>query len=538
MKFLRLPDPLLSVLYQDEEIIALDKPYGLNSHTNESKQGQADFVQHGLIEIFEKQLSRPLNVVHRLDQTTTGVIVFAKTTEAAKKYADYFFERKVEKCYYFVTANSSTKDHFFIDKKIIHKGKDLDAETEFKLVDKNSGFELWQAFPHTGRNHQIRIHAQAAGISIVGDEKYGGKPYLFLCLHNQQIKFPDGLTVSSNLPRYFSDLKLLSDLSLTKTLFSVDRRQRLFSISNKLDQCCRLVHNKNEDKDLGFTLDQMGKNLILSVYQESWGNDHQKIFSYISDFLQKPILVRLMHNRGKDPLNKSQFLIAANKDISTAPPQAEESWIAKENTACYEMRSNSGQSFGLFLDQRLQREWVNKNSSGKSVLNLFAYTCGFSVVAALGLAAQVTSVDTSKTVLNWGKKNFELNHLDTNKHKFYLRDSIEYLDYCFKKNIRYDLIICDPPSFSRGESGVFKIETALEDLLKKSLQCLTGKGTLLFSTNFEKFYIDDIRKSILNVQKNLKIKDLEISSIQSALDFELVGQAPILKSFLIRLTDI
>jgi 23S rRNA G2069 N7-methylase RlmK/C1962 C5-methylase RlmI len=169
---------------------------------------------------------------------------------------------------------------------------------------------------------------------------------------------------------------------------------------------------------------------------------------------------------------------------------------------------------------------------------LFAYTCGFSVVAALGQATQVASVDTSKTVLSWGKKNFELNHLDTNKHKFYLRDSIEYLDYCIKKNIQYDLIICDPPSFSRGESGVFKIETALEDLLKKSLQCLTDKGTLLFSTNFEKFYIDDIRKSILNVQKFLKIKDLEISSIQSALDFELVGQAPILKSFLIRLTDI
>ena len=84
MNFLRLNDKLLSVLFEDSEIIAIDKAYGINTHTNESKVGNTDFFQDGLIEIFEKNLKIKLYIVHRLDQTTTGVIVFAKSPESAK----------------------------------------------------------------------------------------------------------------------------------------------------------------------------------------------------------------------------------------------------------------------------------------------------------------------------------------------------------------------------------------------------------------------------------------------------------------------
>ena len=109
-----------------------------------------------------------------------------------------------------------------------------------------------------------------------------------------------------------------------------------------------------------------------------------------------------------------------------------------------------------------------------------------------------------------------------------------YLDQCLGKNTKFDLIICDPPSFSRGDKGIFKIETALETLLENCLKSLSPKGDLLFSTNFENFYIPDIKDAILKVQKKLKIQNLEINCIQSAFDFELPGKKSILKSFLIR----
>lgn len=538
MNFLRLNDYLLSVLFENDDIIAVDKPYGINSHTNDSKVGNADFINDGLIEIYEKQLGKKLYIVHRLDQTTTGVIIFAKTPESAKQYASFFFDRLVKKTYWFVTGSKSKEENFLIDQVIIHKGKELEAKTKLQVLKKSAHFELWQANPLTGRNHQIRIHAKAAGIPIVGDEKYEGLAYPFLCLHNHRIEFPNGVVIESKPPTYFSDLTLLEDQILAKALFETDRRIRLFELeknSSANDQCFRLVHNKNDFKDLGFTIDQFGKTLVLSCFDEKWQEADTKSFTKYANFMNRPIIVRMMLNRGKDPLNKSHFVIYPDHFPQSEKASTEQAWIAAENEIKYEMRSDSGQSFGLFLDQRLQRNWVLNNSKDKSVLNLFSYTCGFSVAAALGGASQVTSIDTSKASLNWGRRNFQVNNLDSEKHKFFAKDSLEFLTVGLKKNIKYDLIICDPPSFSRGENGVFKIETALEPLIKMCLSSLSPEGALLFSTNYENFYIDDIRRSILNVQNQLGLKYLEINNIQSALDFELVGKRSILKSFLIKI---
>lgn len=525
MNFLRLPDCLLTVLFEDSEIIAVDKPYGINSHTNEAKAGNGDFIQDGLIEIYEKQLGYRLYIVHRLDQTTTGVIIFAKSTEAAKKYAAYFFDRQVKKTYWFVTAAKSLKESFEIDQSILHKARDLEAKTLLRRLTKNSDYELWRANPLTGRNHQIRIHAKAAGIPILGDEKYNGASYDFLCLHNHRIEFPNGIIVTSTAPLYFENLDLLANPMLAKALFEADRRSRLFSAAVAENQCFRLLHGK--ELNSGFTIDQLGNYLVLSCFNEHWTEANLKTFSAYAEVLKKPIFVRLMHNRGKDPLNKSRLFIGADP--------SDKIWVASENSVNYEMRSDSGQSFGLFLDQRLQRNWVLNNSKGREVLNLFSYTCGFSVAAALGGAAQVTSVDTNKNVLNWGRKNFELNQLDPAKYRFFLRDSLDFLESSLKKKIKYDLIICDPPSFSRGEKGVFKIETSLEALLRNCLNCLSENGDLLFSTNFENIYIDDIRKIILKLKNELGLKKLEVYNIHPGLDFELVGQKPILKSFLIKM---
>lgn len=532
MHFLRLKDHLLSILFENEDILAIDKPYGLSSHTNDPKAGNLDYIHDGLIEIFERQLQKKLHIIHRLDQTTTGVIIFAKSTEAAKKYADYFFQRQVKKNYLFITANHSSQDYFEVDLPILYKGKELEARTLFKRLKKTNSFELWQANPLTGRNHQIRIHAESVGLSLLGDEKYNGANYPFLCLHNQRIEFPNGLILESSPPPYFTDLALLENQILAKALFESDRRLRLFASADP-DQCYRLVHNKNDFKNLGFTIDQFGSVLVLSCYDEKWLESDQKMFSHFATWIKKTIIVRLMHNRGKDPLHKSQLIIYPDPAIAASHP-LESNWVAKENHLQFQFRSDSGQSFGLFLDQRLQRNWVFHHAKGRSVLNLFSYTCGFSVAAALGEASQVTSVDTSKNVLNWGKTNFTLNGIDPNQHKFLNRDSIDYLQQCLNKNIKYDLIICDPPSFSRGEKGVFKIETSLEPLLKNCLSCLNPQGVLLFSTNYENFYIDDIRKSILKVQDHLKIPQLEINCIHSGLDFELSGKPTILKSFLIK----
>ena len=258
MKFLRLPDILLSTLFEDDDIIAIYKPYGLNAHTNDSKLEHSDAVQDGLIEMYEKQRGSRLHIIHRLDQTTTGVMIFGKSAESAKKYAEYFFNRQVKKTYLFVTKNKSEKKSYLINQQIIHKAKELDAETDLKFIKKSDNFELWQANPHTGRNHQIRIHSQVAGISILGDEKYEGHAFPFLCLHNWRIEFPNGVVILSKPPVYFENLSLLDRAASAVKFFEADRRERLFSQAGR-NQCFRLGH-----KDSVFTLDQFGETICVS----------------------------------------------------------------------------------------------------------------------------------------------------------------------------------------------------------------------------------------------------------------------------------
>lgn len=499
MKFLRLPDLLLSTLFEDDDIIAIDKPYGFNAHTNDSKLEHSDAIQDGLIEIYEKQRGSKLHIIHRLDQTTTGVMIFGKSAESAKKYAEYFFNRQVKKTYLFITQNKSEKKSYHVNQPIIHKAKELQAETHFQLVKKSKNYELWQANPLTGRNHQIRIHSQAVGLSILGDVQYEGHHYPFLCLHNRRIEFPNGIVILSKPPIYFEDPALLENVSLAQILFDVDRRQRLFAGASQ-DQCFRLAYQESV-----FSLDQFGEKILLTWSKQSGTEFSKKVFSTFALNYGKPLVVQ-----------KSE--------------EEKGSWIANEGQVKSEIDSDLP---GLSLNQRLHRNWVLNHSRDKSVLNLFASTCTYSVAAALGQASKIISVELNKKSLNWGRKNFELNQLPLESAQFLCRDSLTFLKQSLQKKMTYDLILCEVPSFFRREKGVFRIENDLEELLQNCLESLSAKGLFLISIQHEGLFIDDLRKMIVKVQKKLGLNQLEINCILPSLDFELPGQKTQLKSFLI-----
>jgi 23S rRNA (cytosine1962-C5)-methyltransferase len=162
-------------------------------------------------------------------------------------------------------------------------------------------------------------------------------------------------------------------------------------------------------------------------------------------------------------------------------------WTAREDDLEYIFRDDHGLSPGLFLDQRQNRRWVRKQAKSKRVLNLFSYTGGFSLNATLGQAQVVVSVDTSRPTLNWSEANFELNGLNTGNCEFWKAEARNFLRGCNKRDRAFDLVICDPPSFSRSRDGVFKIERDLEEVLQGIDQILAPQGQILLSTNFEKW---------------------------------------------------
>jgi 23S rRNA (cytosine1962-C5)-methyltransferase len=117
------------------------------------------------------------------------------------------------------------------------------------------------------------------------------------------------------------------------------------------------------------------------------------------------------------------------------------------------------------------------------VLNIFAYTCGFSVCAAKA-GAHTTSLDLSRKHLDWGQRNFRLNRLDPAQHDFIFGDAFDWLRRLARKRRLFDVVLLDPPTFSQSkQSGVFRAEKDYGKLVAAALPLLKPKGILFASTN-------------------------------------------------------
>ena len=124
--------------------------------------------------------------------------------------------------------------------------------------------------------------------------------------------------------------------------------------------------------------------------------------------------------------------------------------------------------------------------AGIAVLNAFGYTCGFSVCAAMG-GAHTTSLDLSGKYLEWGKRNFQLNDLDPAGHEFIKGDAFDWLRRLAKWKRLFDVIVLDPPTFSRSKGqGVFRAEEDYARLVRSALPLLKSNGVLLAATNAAK----------------------------------------------------
>lgn len=148
---------------------------------------------------------------------------------------------------------------------------------------------------------------------------------------------------------------------------------------------------------------------------------------------------------------------------------------------------------GLFLDHRETRKLIASLSKGKRVLNLFAYTCSFSIHAAVAGAVYTKSVDMSNTYTAWGRDNFLLNSISLKHHDVVRADCLKFLDEEIRSGRKYDLIIIDPPTISRSKKmdQMFDIQVDYLTLILKALRLLMKDGMIFFSTNSRKFTFDD-----------------------------------------------
>lgn len=146
---------------------------------------------------------------------------------------------------------------------------------------------------------------------------------------------------------------------------------------------------------------------------------------------------------------------------------------------------------GLFLDHRPTRQYVRERAQGKDLLNLFCYTGSFTVYAAIAGARSTTSIDLSGRYLDWLDENLILNKLGGD-HLLVRSDVMEWLERANKEHRSYDIIVCDPPTFSNSKrtENLFDIVRDHTELLEHAMALLRPEGFMIFSNNKRGFKLD------------------------------------------------
>jgi 23S rRNA (cytosine1962-C5)-methyltransferase len=244
------------------------------------------------------------------------------------------------------------------------------------------------------------------------------------------------------------------------TLAAVDSATTMYRLINaEGDFCPGLIVDKYGDY-LVLQVSTLGMERLLPVVIESL----QEVFS------PKGILVRNdVAVRGKEGLVPSGFRWEGTPS---------EVVTAKENGLEFEMNIQTGQKTGFFLDQRDKRALVGALAKGRSVLNLFSYSCGFGVYAAAAGASSTLNVDQSAAALALGQKNYKLNDIDVAQHGFLEADIFNWLRD--QESITQDIVVVDPPALAKSrkakeqaELGYFKFNSQVFSKIKKETYVLT-----------------------------------------------------------------
>jgi 23S rRNA (cytosine1962-C5)-methyltransferase len=192
-----------------------------------------------------------------------------------------------------------------------------------------------------------------------------------------------------------------------------------------------------------------------------------------------------------------------NSQYVAKDPNPKDYFTVKEGPFLFLVNPEQYLDTGLFLDHRPLRKHLFSSCDGKKVLNLFSYTCSLSVASALG-GGKVTSIDMSKTYLDWGYENFLINNLDVKNHRFIQADVLKELEFLKENNEKFDLILLDPPSFSNSKrmEEDLDIERDHALLVRNCMHLLTPGGMLYFSTNKRKFELHSI------ISETYKVKEI------------------------------
>ncbi len=496
---------LCPIVYEDDHYLFVSKPAGLASQARGGERSAS--VRDVLGEQHDTAALLPLYEINRWQ---SGVLGYAKTS-AARQHLRTGLETGSAKPAYVAVVQGKLKprpqritaaikqvsaERFVVDRK------DSDAPrlvTKLEPLEWGATRALVRCRPGLLNHHQIRAHLRSVNLRIVGDSVYRPKPDAVqlgpIMLHLAELRFHHpglklAVTVRAKTPPDFA-----------AALDGDDRKSRLdglFTARLRAALAARLpcfldedtnafrVLNGRGDALSGLVAELYDDVLILQIHQGKFDVGEMPVGEIARWYRQQLGTAAIyVKHYAKDRSRSGSGLDELRNPQPLAGKPAREVFAVRENGLDFLVRAYDGYSVGLFLDQRENRRRVRELADGRNVLNLFCYTCGFSVAAAAGGAQSTVNVDISRKSLEWGKDNFRANGLSLDDHVFINDDVFNYFKRARRQQRTFDLIVIDPPSFARPQKGgrVFTVEKDLQRLVAGAVSLLTPNGVLLVSSN-------------------------------------------------------
>lgn len=499
-------------------ILVVDKPPGMVVHGGDERLA-GDLVSRLASVLRADGHDGYLGVHSRLDVGTSGVLPFTTSREVNARVAAEIERGQAERVYVAAVSlsgksrlgSSGTLEHELVaDKrraKVVHSGGDR-AVTRYRVLSERGGRALVELRPETGRMHQLRVQLAAMGAAIAGDSLYGGAPAWRLLLHCRQ-RLVLGTRYEAALPAELTGW-VASGSSFAplagfraRLLDAAALRTPLVAHTDVL----RVVAEQGDGLP-GITVDRYADFAVLAVASDEAEQQAQAVADFLVAHGARG--VHLKRREKRDQRKVRALEVAPLEPLAGEP--APSPLLVTEHDMKIQCQLADGLSTGLFLDQRDNRRRVRELAQGKQVLNLFSYCCSFSVAAALGGAARVTSVDVGGRALERGKANFVANALDPAEHEFVQSDAVRFVRGAVKHGRRVDLIILDPPSFGTVGRATFKFERDIVELMADCLRLLDPGGNLLCVTNHKKTNLSAFRRYLQGAaalaRREIKLKDL------------------------------
>ncbi|WKZ39710.1 MAG: class I SAM-dependent rRNA methyltransferase [Anaerolineales bacterium] len=280
----------------------------------------------------------------------------------------------------------------------------------------------------------------------------------------------------------------------------------------------RLVHGENDGLP-GLVLDRYADALVLKLYTPAWLPHLKEFCGALANITSaQHVILRLSRSLQKQ-MDDGLTLRDGTPLTLLSPPKL---ILFQENGLTFESDPIHGQKTGFFLDQRENRARVEALSKGKSVLNVFSYSGGFSVYAARGGAREVVSVDISPHAIESAKRNMAHNlHFPTvaaAKHETFAEDAFDVLARMASQKRLFDVVIIDPPMFAQNEKQIGAALAAYRKLTRLGLSVLRRGGTLVQASCSSRVSSPEFFESIHQSAKEAGRTLTEIERTSHALD--------------------